>query len=58
MVSRGGQGATEEEPSRPRIQPENSQRRVRPLGCLGTLESSDLTLSQSMGARRKGLLEW
>lgn len=44
MVSRGGQGAMEEEPSRPRIQPENSQRRMRPLGCLGTLEFSDLTL--------------
>ena len=44
MVSRGGKGAIEEEPSRPRIQPENSQRRLRPLGCLETLESSDLAL--------------
>lgn len=46
-----------EEPSRPRTQPENSQRRERPVGCLGTQKSPDVTLLQSMGARRKGPLE-
>ena len=44
-----------EEPFSQRAQPENRQRRARPVGCSGLQGSSDLTLLPSTGTGRRAL---
>lgn len=46
-----------EKPFRQRAQAEDRQKKERPVGCLGTQESTDLTLLPSVGAEREGPLE-